>query len=104
MLDPNVADTAVAIAHSADSGHFYAVQLFGRPKSQTIEFSIANRAGVAVEYSVSGQTFALPPGATRTHRSCRPPVVDWRGTSLEPRNGQHLVVTRENGALQLKAS
>jgi hypothetical protein len=102
MLDPNVSDTAIAIAHSANTGHFYAVQLFGRPKSQTIQFSVANRVGVAVEYTVGDQTFELPPRVTRTHNVCRPPVVSLHGASVEPRNGQSLEVANDDGALQLK--
>ena len=102
MLDPNVSDTAVAIALSADTGHYYAVQIFGRPKSQTIQFSVANHAGVAVEYTVDDQTFPLPPRVTRTHQVCRPPVVSLRGASVEPRNGQSLVVANDDGAVQLK--
>ena len=102
MLDPNVTDTAIAVAHSANTGHYYSVQLFGRPKSQTIQFSVANHAGVAVEYAVGDQTFPLPPRATRTHRVCRQPVVNWRGTAVEPRSGQTLLITSDDGALQLK--
>jgi len=33
MLDPAATDTAVAVARSATSGYYYAVQMFGRPKS-----------------------------------------------------------------------
>jgi uncharacterized protein YkwD len=33
MLDPAATDTAVAVARSASSGRYYAVQMFGRPKS-----------------------------------------------------------------------
>src|SRR5437870_4974 len=34
MLNPDVDETAVAVARSASSGKFYAVQMFGRPKSE----------------------------------------------------------------------
>ncbi len=33
MLNPNVTETAVAIAHSPRTDYYYAVQLFGKPKS-----------------------------------------------------------------------
>src|SRR5689334_15910645 len=36
MLDPDVTETGVAIARSTTSGKYYAVQMFGRPKSMTI--------------------------------------------------------------------
>lgn len=104
MLDPNVTDTGVAIARSSKTGHYYAVQLFGRPKAATIQFSVANRVGVPVEYSVDDRAFQLPPRATRTHQMCRPSVVTLRATTIEPRNGQNLVVTSEGGTLQLKTN
>ncbi|MGH6612173.1 MAG: CAP domain-containing protein [Burkholderiaceae bacterium] len=104
MLDPNVTETAVAIAQSENTGRYYAVQLFGRPKSQTIRFSVANRAGVPIEYSLDQRTFPLPPRATRTHQSCRSSTLNWRGTTVEPRDGQNLVITQDDGTLQLKTN
>ncbi len=101
MLDPSVTDTAVAIAHSANTGHYYAVQLFGQPKSASIRFSVANGADVAVEYAIDGETFPLPPRVTRTHQRCRLPVLGFQGKTLEPRNGQRMLIVVENGALRL---
>jgi len=71
LLDPDVTETGVAIAHSPTSGRCYAVQLFGRPKSQAIVFQIENRAGVAVEYEIDERKLSLEPGTTRTHARCR---------------------------------
>ena len=34
MLDPKVTETAVAVARSAKSGKYYAVQMFGRPRGR----------------------------------------------------------------------
>jgi uncharacterized protein YkwD len=78
MLDPDVTETAVAVARSPETGYYYAVQLFGRPKSQAIEFAIANRATAAVEYAIGDKTFTLPPRYTRTHTRCRPGEVTFR--------------------------
>lgn len=102
MLDPNVTETAVAIAHSAKTGHYYAVQLFGRPKSASIEFSVANQAGLVVEYSVDGQTFPLPPRVTRTHQRCQSSEFGFRGKTLQLVNGQRLVVVNDQGSVQLQ--
>ncbi len=102
MLDPNVTETAVAIAHSDKTGHYYAVQLVGRPKSESVEFSVANQAGTAVEYSLDGQTFPLPPRVTRTHQRCKPSEFGFRGKTLQPGNGQQLVVVNDQGGVQLK--
>jgi len=103
MLEPNVTDTAVAIAQSAKTGRFYAVQLFGRPKSASIEFKVQNSAGVDVEYALDGKTFALPPRVTRTHRGCTPFELAFRGRAVQPTNGQTLTVVNDRDGVQLKA-
>lgn len=103
MLEPDVTDTAVAIAQSAKTGRFYAVQLFGRPKSASIQFQVENRAGVEVEYVLDGQTFALPPRVTRTHQGCTPFDLAFRGASVQPAHGQRLIVVNDRDGVQLKA-
>lgn len=108
MLDPSVTETGVAVARSAQSGYFYAVQMFGRPKSKAIEFKIANRSDAAVEYTVGDQSFPLPPGLIRSHQRCRPselifrPPGDASPQKLQPSNGERFVVMRENGAIRLE--
>ena len=103
MLQPNVTDTAVAIVQSAKTGRFYAVQLFGRPKSASIEFKVANRAGVEVEYILDGKSFALPPRVTRTHQGCTPFDLAFRGRAVQPTHGQTLAVVNDRDGVQLKA-
>jgi uncharacterized protein YkwD len=104
MLDPDVTETAVAVARSAKTGYYYAVQLFGRPESAAVEFKVENRAGQEIEYAVGGKSFSLPARYTRTHTVCRPPEVTFRwpgekakGPSVRPTAGQKLVVTRDGG-------
>lgn len=78
MLDPDVIETGVAVAYSDETGSYFAVQMFGRPRSASITFRVANRAGEAVDYTVSpvhGETtrsFDLAPRVIRTHQRCRP--------------------------------
>lgn len=78
LLDPHVTEIGVAVAHSEDTGNYYAVQMFGRPRSAAIRFRVVNRAGEAVEYTLSTtgrgteRSFGLPPRVTRTHQRCRP--------------------------------
>ena len=103
MLDPHVTETAVAIARSAKTDYYYAVQLFGRPTSQSIEFKVANRAGVAVSYGLDGQTYQLPARTTITHQVCKPAAVEFRGKTLQPVNGQQLVIVNDQNGLQLQA-
>lgn len=71
MLDPGVTETGLGVAHSRRTGNYYAVQMFGRPKSERIAFRIANRAGVTVEYRLGRRTYQLPPRSTRRHTLCR---------------------------------
>ncbi len=107
MLDPDVSGTGVAIARSARTGYYYAVQMFGRAKSSTIAFSIANRSGTTVTYKLGDQSFSLPPRLTRSHERCRPaqlvlllpPGGEGEVPPLQPENGDRFVVLRENGSL-----
>lgn len=103
MLNPDVTETAVAIARSATTDYYYAVQLFGKPKSQMIEFKVANRTGGGVEYVLDGQTYQLPTRATSTHQVCRRPAVEFRGKTLQPSNGQQLVIVNDQNGMQLQA-
>ncbi len=102
MLDPDATETGVAVARSEKTGHYYAVQMFGRPKSAAIEFTIDNRAGEAVEYTIGEKTFTLQPRFVRTHTRCRPSEVTFRQptegakpTTVKPVSGDSFVVTRE---------
>lgn len=72
LLDPDVMETGVAVAKSEQSGRFYAVQLFGRPKSASIRAEIENRAGVLVKYKIGEENFELEDRVVRIHELCRP--------------------------------
>lgn len=76
MLDPAVTETGVAIAQSPRSNRFYAVQMFGRPWSQAIEFALTNHSVGTVDYELDGEAFRLAPRQTHTHQRCRPPRVE----------------------------
>jgi uncharacterized protein YkwD len=105
MLEPDVTEIGVAVARHAESGFFFAVQMFGRPKSLAIEFRILNRSAEAVRYRVDEQTFDLPPRYSRTHQSCRPSEVTFLspegqaesakpGPTIKPKNGERYAVER----------
>lgn len=106
MLDPDVIETGVAIARSSETGYYYAVQLFGRPKDRQINFTIANDADTTIQYKVGQQSFPLPPHYRRTHQVCRPPEITLQpdtkaARTLQPKNGSTYVV-QQNGAGQLE--
>ncbi len=102
MLDPDVTQTGVAVARSEKTGHYYAVQMFGRPKSAAIEFRIANRSEVEVEYTVGGRKFRLGPRYTRSHTRCRPGEVSFapaveagEARTVRPADGDRFVLTAD---------
>jgi hypothetical protein len=39
-----------ARAAQSETGYYYAVQMFGRPRSKSITFRVANKSGTTVEY------------------------------------------------------
>jgi uncharacterized protein YkwD len=103
MLDPDMTEIGVAVARSEETGRYYAVQLFGRPKSASIRFEVDNQSGVPVEYELEGRTFSLPPRFTRTHEQCRPAELKFRwpdeakqpGTTVRPNAGDKLAIVRQ---------
>ncbi len=107
LLDADVTETGVAVARSARTSRYYAVQLFGRPKSQEIVFRITNQTNSTISYAVDDKTFSLQPNYTVTHQSCRPPKleVSWPNRSeassqpkaevLHPSAGDHFVMRRD---------
>ncbi len=108
MVSPHATDTAVAVTRSEKSGRYYAVQMFGRPKSASIEFRIVKSAREPVRYRVAKRGFTLPPGAGMVHQLCAPQEValevrraDPHG-KVTPRNGERLQVVREPGGLTLR--
>ena len=113
MLDADVTETGVAIARSEKTGYYYAVQMFGRPKSQAIEFKITNRAPVAVTYRIGEESFKLEPRYSRTHMRCRPADLmlepadkeadpKRKSETVRPGKGDKLVITEEKDGLRLK--
>lgn len=75
MLEPIAVETGVGVARS-EKGVYYAVQMFGRPRSMRISFQVENRSGAAAQYKLGGQNFPLPARATRTHEQCAPAAID----------------------------
>lgn len=72
MMDPDVRETGIGVARSSGTGTYYAVQLFGRPKSDQITFDVENKSRKNVAYSLGEEQLSLPPNYVRTHTICRP--------------------------------
>ena len=109
MLSPHATDTGVAVARGTN-GRYYAVQMFGRPKSASIEFRITNSAGDAVRYRLGGRDYTLSAGDARIHTQCTPEELvlasarDPAHAKAMPRNGDRFIAVREPGGLALRAS
>jgi len=65
MLEDGLTEIGVGVAHSADSGRWYAVQLFGRPESLRRSFSNASKTSGTVR------------GLASTVKRVRIPRVAW---------------------------
>jgi hypothetical protein len=110
MLDPDMTETGVGLAQSKKTGRYYAVQLFGRPRSAGIEFDLVNGTPGEIEYDLDGGTFTLKPRFSRTHRQCRAGEVVIRtvGESkvnsirLQPQAGERLKVVQQNASLKVE--
>ena len=72
MLLPAATDTGVAVVQSRETGVYFAVQEFGRPKSAAIEFRFANRTEATISYKLDDREFELLPRFVRTHTICLP--------------------------------
>jgi uncharacterized protein YkwD len=104
MLDADLDEIGVGVAFSKDTQRYYAVQDFGRPKSEQIVFKITNESTSAVDYTLDGKPFTIEPRYTVTHERCRPPELTFRrsdekskGEILHPQNGARYLI-RNNTA------
>jgi uncharacterized protein YkwD len=113
MLDPDVGETGVAVAQSEKTGYYYAVQMFGRPKSQAIAFQVANESDATVSYEIGDRNFSLPPRYTCTRQLCRPADLtfelprasagrDRAAGKVRPTGGEHFVITTDAEGYRVK--
>jgi hypothetical protein len=96
--------------------------MFGRPRSKSITFRVANKSGTTVEYWLGDRSFKLPPGYTETHTVCRrldlrmqPPQSQApqpkakagqpapKKTDIpHPADGDHFVIVTQNGEIRVE--
>ncbi|QDU94674.1 CAP domain-containing protein [Lignipirellula cremea] len=83
MLDDEIVETAVAVVGN-EKNAFYAVQLFGLPKSAQQEFQIVNQTAGEVQYRLKAgdrnESFQLAPRTTRTHFECHRAQIEVAGS------------------------
>ena len=100
MVDSAVTQTGTGVARD-EAGRYFAVQMFGRPKSASIRFEVENRSGETIEYRAGERRLSLDPRVSRTHAVCRPleVVIQRPGESgpfrARPVDGARYTVTAE---------
>jgi uncharacterized protein YkwD len=107
MLDGNATEIGVAIARSPRTGRYYGVQMFGRPRSASVEFSVANQARRTIAYRLGEREFTLEPRVIRTHRECGETelVVELPGerpSKVPVKNRDRFAVVDDRGRLALR--
>jgi uncharacterized protein YkwD len=105
MLERDATEIGVALAKSARSGRYYGVQMFGRPRSAAIEFSVANQARRAVAYRLGEREFMLEPRVIRTHRECGETELELPGerpSKIPVKDHDHFAVVDDRGRLALR--
>ncbi len=108
MIDPDLLEVGMAVAQSRESGKYYAVQVFGRPRSAAIEFSVVNEANAKIEYQLGEEKRSLKPRFTITHELCAPIELRFSWTqangkpeSFQPVQGDRFIVTRKQGKFRV---
>jgi uncharacterized protein YkwD len=108
MLDPDLLEAGMAVAQSKESGKYYAVQVFGRPRSAAIEFSVVNESDAEIEYRLGDENLSLEPRFTRTHERCLASELSFAWTQAEgkpgsfhPVRGDRFIVTRKHGKFRV---
>jgi len=71
MVNGNLTEIGVGVARD-EKGRFFAVQLFGRPRSAAILFEVENHGPQAVSYRFGEQGFRLGARQRRAHTVCSP--------------------------------
>lgn len=111
LLDADVDEIGIGVAHSPETGRYYAVQDFGRPHSEAFHFDLVNGTGETIHYRANGKEYSLPPHYTMSHEMCRPPRVQVPrdaegkpedGKSVTPASGARLVIHEHDGQLDVE--
>jgi uncharacterized protein YkwD len=104
MLDGELTEVGIAAAYSQRSKRHYAVQLFGRPRTQALRFSLANATTEAVHYELAGRRYEIAPGVVRNHEQCRSArlQVTGLGTALAVEPGGRYRLEGGHGALRVQ--
>lgn len=93
LLDGDMTEVGMAVAQSPRSGRYYAVQLFGRPRSLVVRITLANRSRDTVHYELGGERYELKPNVVRTHDRCRRALLALTADGLDELSAKPIAVT-----------
>jgi uncharacterized protein YkwD len=102
MLDVDITQTGVAVVRAAN-GYYYAVQMFGRPKSAMIRFEIINNTDLSFEYSIGDEKYTIQGKQIRSYAICRASKIiivlpgEREAKTLTPVNGDRFNFRRVQG-------
>ena len=71
MLDDEAIEIGVGVAYSDETSRYYGVQLFGRPDSMRMSFTVRNESRGPVGYRLGDKAWTVPPRAERRHEICQ---------------------------------
>ena len=102
MLQAGVTEIGVAVVQAPDKNPKYiSVQLFGRPESLKIKFSLENRTGSPVRYALGEEAHTLSARTIVTHTMCDASLLTFEnaGTSakFDVHNGDKFTARVETG-------
>ena len=104
LLADDVTETGVGVVYDAESGRYFAVQLFALPEAASVTFEVENRTRQARTYRLAGRAFELPPRSVRSHVRCSPgPVTVRLGPAPPPANAATADTGREGGEAETDA-
>ncbi len=107
MLNEHVGEIGAAVAYSESTGHYFAVQLFARPRREAFEFTVTNRTDAQVRYHAGERQVTLPPRATARHEQCVPTELVFNlpqgpQRTLTPSAGDSVQVVRDEAGYDLQ--
>ncbi len=108
LLAGSAMDTGIAVAKAPGANRYYAVQLFGRPRSEEIRYALVNRLDQPIAFRRGGKPDTLRPGMVVTLRSCRPNEIALEGIAgsaalLEPEDGMRYEIVADGAVAKVVA-
>ena len=108
LIAGSATDTGIGVAKAPGANRYYAVQLFGRPRTKEVRYALVNRLDQPVAFRRGGKPDTLRPGMVVTLRSCRPNEIALEGIAgsgalLEPEDGVRYEIVADGAVAKVVA-